>query len=452
MKDREDKAPLPGLEAPSGAVAEAIPETAILVGVEWEDGNEMDIDSSLNELEELLRTAGGIAYGRLIQAREKPDRATCIGRGKLMELAEICRNARIDLVVFDCELTPSQIRNVEDALDGVRVIDRTMLILDIFARRAKTAEGMLQVAIANMKYTLPRLTGQGSSLSRLGGGIGTRGPGESKLEIDRRRAKEKIHALEEDLKELAKKRRTQRKSREKSGAFLISLAGYTNAGKSTLLNALCGESVLAENKLFATLDPVTRRWKLPEAGEVLLTDTVGFINRLPHNLVEAFRSTLDEVVYSDLVLVVTDASDGKFLQKLAVTESILYGLFEENGLTPVPFLYVLNKTDLPGSRFNREAFPPGRQAVCISAESGAGLPDLVKKVEEILAEQKRPTAFLFPHDQAGRLSPLYKTSRVTSVSYGPDGVYAEVICDEKTRGALRDYVTEKRETPEGEER
>ena len=434
--------------AAEGLPGEMIPERAVLVSVPTDDLDEMDPDSSLNELEELLKTAGGISYGRMIQTRQAPDHATCIGRGKLAQLAEICRNVRIDLVVFDCELTPSQVRNIEDALDGVRVIDRTMLILDIFAARAKTAEGILQVAIANMKYTLPRLTGQGKDLSRLGGGIGTRGPGESKLEIDRRRAKEKIRNLEKELAELAKKRKTQRKSREKSGVFRISLAGYTNAGKSTLLNALCDESVLAENKLFATLDPVTRRWKLPQAGEALLTDTVGFINRLPHHLVEAFRSTLDEVVYSDLVLVILDAADEKFLQKLHVTESILYSLFEQNDLPPAPFLYVLNKTDLPESRFNREAFPGGRRSVCISAGKKTGLADLTRCVEEILSEQKKETAFLFPHEQAGLLSPLYKTSQVKAVRYGPDGVYAEVICDEKTRGSLARFITAKRESEE----
>ena len=435
-------------ERPEPFPGEEIPERAILVSVAMEDGDEMDPVSSLNELEELLNTAGGIAYGRMIQSRQAPDHATCIGRGKLAQLAEVCRNVRIDLVVFDCELTPSQIRNIEDALDGVRVIDRTMLILDIFAGRAKTAEGILQVAIANMKYTLPRLTGQGKDLSRLGGGIGTRGPGESKLEIDRRRAKEKIHSLEKELAELAKKRKTQRKSREKSGVFRIALAGYTNAGKSTLLNALCDESVLAEDKLFATLDPVTRRWKLPEAGEALLTDTVGFINRLPHHLVEAFRSTLDEVVYSDLVLVVLDASDEKFLQKLRVTESILYSLFEKNEMTPVPFVYVLNKTDLPESRFNLEAFPGGRKSVCISAAKKTGLSDLTRQVEQILSEQKKETAFLFPHSQAGLLSPLYKTCQVKRVLYEPEGVYAEVVCDEKTRGGLAKYLTSKREGQE----
>lgn len=435
-------------ELSAGLPGEEIPERAILVSVPTDNYDEMDPESSLNELEELLNTAGGISYGRMIQTRQAPDHATCIGRGKLAELAMICRNVHIDLVVFDCELSPSQIRNIEDALDGVRVIDRTMLILDIFAGRARTAEGILQVAIANMKYTLPRLTGQGKDLSRLGGGIGTRGPGESKLEIDRRRAKEKIRGLERELAELAKKRKTQRKSREKSGVFRIALAGYTNAGKSTLLNALCDESVLAENKLFATLDPVTRRWKLPEAGEALLTDTVGFINRLPHHLVEAFRSTLDEVVYSDLVLVVLDASDEKFLQKLRVTESILYSLFEQNDLTPAPFLYVLNKTDLPECRFNLEAFPKGRDAVCISAGKGTGLTELTARVERILSDGKKEVAFLFPHDKAGLLSPLYKSSQVKRVSYEADGVYAEVICDEKVRGSLSRYLSNKRKSEE----
>ena len=433
---------------PEGTVTEEIPERAILVSVPLDDGDEMDPDASLNELEELLNTAGGVSFGRMIQTRQAPDHATSIGRGKLAELAEICRNVRIDLVVFDCELSPSQIRNIEDALDDVRVIDRTMLILDIFARNAKTAEGILQVAIANMRYTLPRLSGKGTELSRLGGGIGTRGPGESKLEIDRRRAKEKIRGLERELEELAKKRKTQRRGREKSGVFRIALAGYTNAGKSTLLNALCDESVLAEDKLFATLDPVTRRWKLPEAGEALLTDTVGFINRLPHHLVEAFRSTLDEVVYSDLVLVVLDAADDKFLQKLRVTESILYSLFEKNEVTPAPFLYVLNKTDLPESRFNLDAFPKGRDAVCISAGKKTGLGELERRVEKILSERKKETCFLFPHDRAGLLSPLYKSSQVRRVAYEPDGVYAEVVCDEKTRGSLARYITDKRTSEE----
>ncbi|MBR3838014.1 MAG: GTPase HflX [Clostridia bacterium] len=419
---------------------DAAPERAILVSVVLDDGDPLDTDSSLDELEALLDTAGGISCGRLIQARQKPEHATYIGTGKLQELAELCLNMDIDLVVFDCELSPSQIRNVESALDGVRVIDRTMLILDIFAQNARTGEGILQVAIANLKYTLPRLSGQGEGLSRLGGGIGTRGPGETKLEVDRRHVKRKIQKLEEDLAELAKKRATQRKSREKNGLFQIALAGYTNAGKSSLLNFLCDDSILAQNKLFATLDPTTRRLKLPNFGEVLLTDTVGFINRLPHHLVEAFQSTLDEVVYSDLVLMVMDATDPKFQQKMHITETILADLYEKRGVTPPPLIYVLNKTDLEESRFNTASFPKGLDHVCISAKTGKGGDLLIRQIENVLSRAKKRCRFLFPHEEGGKLSLLYKTANVVQVDYEADGIHVEAVCDEKTRGALSCFL------------
>ncbi len=416
------------------------PEKAILVSVVLDDSDLMDTDSSLDELEELLKTAGGISLGRLIQVREKPEHATYIGSGKLKELSVLCRNMFADLVVFDCELTPSQIRNVEAALDNVRVIDRTMLILDIFALNATTGEGMLQVAIANLKYTLPRLSGQGTELSRLGGGIGTRGPGETKLEIDRRHVKRKIQKLEEELEELSKKRKTQRRSREKNGIFQISLAGYTNAGKSSLLNLLCNDQILAENKLFATLDPTTRRLCLPNFGEVLLTDTVGFINRLPHHLVDAFRSTLDEVVYSDLVLVVMDATDPKFMQKLQITENILSDLYKKREIIPPPTLYLLNKTDLPESRFNAGSFPKKYEHICISAKTGTGKDVLLARIEEILSQFKKPVSFRFPHEEGGKLAFLYKNANVSEVRYEADGIYVDAICDEKTRGVLAKFV------------
>ncbi|MBR2616211.1 MAG: GTPase HflX [Clostridia bacterium] len=429
------------IKTPDGFETEnKCPEKAILVSVVLEDGDLMDPDSSLDELEALLETAGGTSCGRLIQSRQKPEHATYIGSGKLSELTELCHNMSIDLVVFDCELSPSQIRNVELALDGVRVIDRTMLILDIFAQRARTGEGILQVAIANLKYTLPRLSGQGDGLSRLGGGIGTRGPGETKLEVDRRHVKRKIQKLEEDLAELAKKRSTQRKSREKSGIFQISLAGYTNAGKSTLLNLLCQDNIFAEDKLFATLDPTTRRLRLPNYGEVLLTDTVGFINRLPHHLVEAFQSTLDEVVYSDLVLVVMDATDPKFSQKTAITEGILTDLYEKRGVTPPATLYVLNKTDCPESRFNVEAFPKNLEHVCISAKTGKNADKLIERIESVLSEAKKQCTFLIPHTEGGRLSYLYKVANVSSVEYLPEGILVEAVCDEKTRGSLSRFL------------
>ena len=416
------------------------PEKAILVSVVLEDGDPMDTDSSLDELEALLDTAGGESLGRLIQARQKPEHATYIGTGKLLELKALCENLAADLVVFDCELSPSQIRNLENVLEDVRVIDRTMLILDIFAQNAKTGEGILQVAMANLKYTLPRLSGQGTELSRLGGGIGTRGPGETKLEIDRRHVKRKIQKLEEDLALLSQKRKTQRKSREKSGIFQIALAGYTNAGKSSLLNLLCEDHILAENKLFATLDPTTRRLSLPNFGEVLLTDTVGFINRLPHHLVEAFQSTLDEVAYSDLVLIVMDATDPKFAQKTEICESILRDLYEKRGVTPPPSLYVLNKTDLPESLFTVKTFPTDKRSVCVSAKTGRGAEELLAEIEAILSDAKRPCRFLFPHEEGGKLSLLYKSANVTEVRYEAEGIYADAICDEKTRGSLRQFI------------
>lgn len=415
-------------------------EKAILVSVVLDDNDLMSTDSSLDELEELLKTAGGNCVGRLIQSRSKPEHATYLGSGKLAELASYCRSLLVDLVVFDCELSPSQIRNIEAALPDVRVIDRTMLILDIFAQNAKSGEGILQVSIANLKYTLPRLGGEGQALSRLGGGIGTRGPGETKLETDRRHIKRKIQKLEEECKELSKKRSIQRKSREKSGIFQISLAGYTNAGKSSLLNLLCGENILAENKLFATLDPTTRRLKLPNFGEVLLTDTVGFINRLPHHLVEAFQSTLDEVVYSDLVLIVTDATDPNFFQKLQITERILLDLFEKRAVTPPPFLYVLNKTDLPESIFCTRSFPASKEHALISAKTGNGSNALLEKIECLLSEKKKKCKFLFPTDAGGILSHLYRSSNVISVDYGDNGITVEAICDEKIRGAYAQYL------------
>ncbi len=416
------------------------PERAILVSVVLDDSDPMDTDSSLDELEALLDTAGGLSCGRLIQIRQKPEHATYIGSGKLQELADLCLTLTIDLVVFDCELSPSQIRNIESALDGVRAIDRTMLILDIFAQNAKTGEGMLQVAIANLKYSLPRLSGQGQDLSRLGGGIGTRGPGETKLEMDRRHVKRKIQKLEEDLDALAKKRQTQRKSREKNNVFQIALAGYTNAGKSSLLNQLCRDNILAENKLFATLDPTTRRLKLPRFGEVLLTDTVGFINRLPHHLVDAFQSTLDEVVYSDLVLMVMDASDPKFQQKMLITENILCDLYKKRDASPPPMLYVLNKTDLDESRFNVSVFPRDKNAVCISAKTGKGTEELIEKIEEELSKAKKQCTFLIPHKDAGKLSYLYKTANVQQIDYEANGILVIAVCDEKTRGSLAEFL------------
>ena len=422
------------------------PEKAILVSVILDEGFGMDPDASLDELEALLNTAGGVSVGRVVQTRHAPEHATYIGSGKLEELYQLCRIRLADLVVFDCELTPSQIQNLENALQDVRVIDRTMLILDIFAMRAKSSEGILQVSIANLKYSLPRLTGQGKDLSRLGGGIGTRGPGETKLETDRRHIKRKIQHLQEELSSLARTRENQRKRSQKSGLFQIALAGYTNAGKSTLLNRLCEENIYAKDQLFATLDPTTRRLRLPHFGEVLLTDTVGFINRLPHHLIEAFASTLDEVVFSDLVLLVMDASDPHFQQKTDICESILLDLFKKRNVLPPPFLYVLNKADRPESIFTVRTFPAAKNHVSISAKTGEGTSDLLTQIEAILSQQKCPCTFFLPHEEAGRLSYLYQVASVQEVEYETDGIRIRAVCDAKTRGVLLPYLMTEKET------
>ncbi|MBO5306036.1 MAG: GTPase HflX, partial [Clostridia bacterium] len=291
-----------------------------------------ETEKSLDELTRLLDTAGGEVFARLIQNKDTPDVRTVIGSGKVNELKEICKQNEIDLVIFDGDLSPSQIRNLEDELETPSVIDRSMLILDIFALHAKTGEGKLQVELAQLKYTAPRLIGKGNELSRLGGGIGTRGPGETKLESDKRHMKRRIAALEDELDVLEKNRMTMRASRDRSGIPKVAIVGYTNAGKSTLLNRLTDAGILAEDKLFATLDPTTRKYELPSGESILLTDTVGFIRKLPHHLVKAFKSTLDEAVYADILMIVVDVSDPEFRAQLEVTEHLL----EELGASDKP--------------------------------------------------------------------------------------------------------------------
>jgi GTP-binding protein HflX len=302
---------------------EEIRSKAILVGIVTNGENE-EAEISMKELERLLDTAGGEVFATVIQNKSTPDPRTLIGKGKVQEIAELCENNGVKLVIFDEELSPAQIRNLEDDIgNDVNVIDRSMLILDIFALHATSGEGKLQVELAQLKYTAPRLIGKGAELSRLGGGIGTRGPGESKLESDRRHIKRRIVALEEELEKLASTRRTMRAARDRSGLKKIALVGYTNAGKSTLLNRLTDAGILAEDKLFATLDPTTRKFELPSGETVLLTDTVGFIRKLPHHLVNAFRSTLDEAACADMIMILADASDPEYLSQLECTEQTL---------------------------------------------------------------------------------------------------------------------------------
>jgi GTP-binding protein HflX len=334
-------------------------------------------------------------------------------------------------------MAPSQIRNVEDIVgEGVRVIDRSMLILDIFALHAVTGEGKLQVELAQLKYTAPRLIGRGTELSRLGGGIGTRGPGESKLETDRRHMMRRIRALEEQIAQMDKNRKTMRIARERSGIVEVAIVGYTNAGKSTLLNRLTDAGILAEDKLFATLDPTTRKFTLPCGESVLLTDTVGFINKLPHHLISAFRSTLEEVCCADILMIIVDASDEEHEGRLAVTEQLLCEL----GASDKPTLYVFNKCDQGIYGVGRLGNEPDGNTAYISALTGQGCELMVQKLEAMVLAGKRRVTYLIPNSDAGALNTLYKNATVEDVEYGADGIRVIALADAKARGMMRKYA------------
>lgn len=418
---------------------------AVLVGVVTGDRDENEVNKSLSELERLADTAGAETVARLTQNKSSYDPRTLIGSGKVRELSELCKNNGVDLVIFDEELTPSQIRNLEDDIgkddkgDSVRVIDRSMLILDIFALHAVSGEGKLQVELAQLKYTAPRLTGRGKDLSRLGGGIGTRGPGESKLESDKRHIKRRIDALEEELKLLDKNRRTMRASRDKSGVPKIAIVGYTNAGKSTLLNRLTDAGILAEDKLFATLDPTTRKFILPCGEDILLTDTVGFIRKLPHHLVKAFKSTLDEAVYADIIMIVADASDSECVPQLEVTENLL----SELGASGKPTVYVFNKCDRgvtdEASAVARRNNEGENRSVAISALNGSGCDDLISILEDIIHKGKKRVHYLFPNSEQKYLNRLYELATVEDVVYGYEGVEVTAVVDQRTKGLMERF-------------
>lgn len=418
---------------------------AVLVSVVTPDMDPREAAVSLDELEKLLETAGGVLFAQLIQQRQTPVAATYIGTGKLDELKELCQANDIHLVVFDCELTPAQIKNIENALEDakadfeVRVIDRSMLILDIFALHATSGEGKLQVELAQLRYTIPRLIGQGTELSRLGGGIGTRGPGESKLETDRRHLQRRIAALEAQIAEMEANRQVQRSKRERSGILKVAIVGYTNAGKSTLLNRLTDAGILAENKLFATLDPTTRKFALPSGREILLTDTVGFIRNLPHHLIRAFRSTLEEAKFADAIMVLVDASDPEADSQLEVTEKLLYDL----GATDKPILYVFNKCDVSTDAAMGLVRLAGKEnVVAISALDGRGVPDLVDHLESLALGGKRLCVLMIPNNKQGLIGQLYAASAVEDVEYLDNGVRVVALLDEKLRGRFKEYIVE----------
>lgn len=413
---------------------------AILVSI-YPQGGEAECLASLAELARLLDTAGGQMAGIITQMRPAADSRFGIGSGKIQELSDTCKNTGAQLVVFDFELTPSQIRAIEDEMETeVSVIDRSILILDIFASRASSAEGRLQVELAQLKYTAPRLMGKGKDLSRLGGGIGTRGPGESKLEIDRRRLRTRVLHLEEELRRVEKNRNTIRSARERSGICKCAIVGYTNAGKSTLMNALTDAGIFAEDKLFATLDPTTRQYVLPGGTKILLTDTVGFIRNLPHHLIQAFKSTLEEAVWADLLMVVCDASDEDFVRQLSVTEKLL----EELGAAGKPILFVFNKCD----RFDDDdritemqqiAKDAGGAFVFVSARTGEGLNALSQKLEQLASQGKKEMHLLLPADAGDKLSELYGAGENVQVEYRENGIFVTLLGDEKLRGRFAKY-------------
>ena len=379
-----------------------------------------DSEESLDELASLAETAGAMVITRVIQNRQKPDSATYIGSGKAEELALTCQAMEIDLAILDDELTGAQQKNLEDIL-GVRVIDRTALILDIFAQRAQSAEGKLQVELAQMKYRLPRLTGLGASLSRLGGGIGTRGPGETRLEVDRRRIRRRIDDLEGQLAQIKKQRDLRRARREKTGQTTVALVGYTNAGKSTLLNALSGSDVLVEDKLFATLDPVMRSVDLPENRSCLVVDTVGFIRKLPHQLVQAFRSTLEEALSADLLVVVSDLSSPHYAQQRATVFEVLSDL----GASDKPILEALNKAD----QVSIGGVIEPADAILISAKSGRGLDKLKAEISRRIAALRHRAELVIPYDKGNVLSLIHVKGQVLEEEYTEAGTRVVALMD-----------------------
>ncbi|MBR6739822.1 MAG: GTPase HflX [Clostridia bacterium] len=411
-------------------------ERAVAVGLNVSDRG-IDIhsdDTTLAELAALIETAGGEVVLSVIQNRETPDPATFIGAGKAAEIRKAAEDLEADIVVFDNELSPSQMKNLEAELD-LPVLDRTGIILDIFASRAFTAEGKLQVELAQYKYLLPRLSGQGKNLSRQGatGGnpIGTRGPGETKLETDRRHIRERIAKLRRDADDIRRVRGEQRRRREKNGMPLVALVGYTNAGKSTILNLLTGAGVSANNRLFDTLDPTTRVFKPSEKTEALLTDTVGFIRDLPHHLVDAFRATLEELSFADLVLIVSDISDENREEQTRVTEKLVSELCGED----TPRLYVLNKADLCPENVPFE----GDDYVCISARTGENVDRLLQKIAAVLEKKKIRFRILLPYGESARLDKLYKEGAVAGTEYTDNGIIVEGECDDKLYGTVKEY-------------
>ena len=413
-----------------------VSEKAVLVGLNADCFKPEDTATyeTLDELEALLETAGGTCVAKVLQNRHTPDPHSFIGEGKAQEICTLLENSGATLVIFDNDLSPSQIRALEE-LTGATVLDRSALILDIFAQRAKTAEGRLQVELAQYQYLLPKLSGMGKSMSRLGGGIGTRGPGETKLETDRRHIRERINRLQEELNEVRKVRAVQRERRIRNSVPVVALVGYTNAGKSTLLNQLTDAGIPANNRLFDTLDTTTRRLRVSDHLEVLLSDTVGFIAKLPHHLIEAFQATLEELQYADLLLHVIDASDPQREAHIEVVDRLIDKLAKPG----VPVLRCYNKADLLEDVSN---LPVGEKNIPMCARNGVGLDELLTRIEETLLGKLHHVTMLIPYSEGGVLNILHDQAQVLRVDYAAEGIEVETVCTEELYGRYRRFVKE----------
>ena len=411
----------------------AVQERAVLVGLNADcfTQEQTATEESLEELEDLLETAGGFCTGKILQNRHAPDPHSFIGEGKAQEVKMLVEATASTMVIFDNELSPGNIRALEEII-GVTVLDRSALILDIFAQRAKTKEGRLQVELAQYKYLLPRLSGMGKSLSRQGGGIGTRGPGETKLESDRRHIRERINRLEEELEQVRRVRGVQRERRMKNSVPVVAIVGYTNAGKSTLLNQLTGAGIPANNRLFDTLDTTSRQLRVSDNLDVILSDTVGFISKLPHHLVNAFHATLEELEYADLLLHVIDASDPNIEKHIAVVDRLIAKLAKPG----VPVLKCYNKADLVYS----EDIPVSRDVIPISAKRGYNMDGLLKAIEDALGASRHHVVVRLPYSMGGMVETLHDGAQVKNVEYGAEGIEVEAVLDEILYGRLRDYV------------
>ena len=419
------------------ASLQVMSERAILIGMEWGRNDSLwTVDDSLEELKQLADTAGATVIKKFIQKRPKPDPAFFIGRGKVQELALYAQQENIDLCIFDDELSPAQQRNIESVM-GIRILDRTALILDIFAQRARTNEGKLQVELAQLQYTLPRIMGKGLMLSRLGGGIGTRGPGETKLEVDRRRIRDRIAFIKEQIEKVKAVRSLHRSKRKKNNVFEVSLVGYTNAGKSTLLNTLTNSDIYAKDQLFATLDPTTRQLTLPNKQEIIITDTVGFIQRLPHQLIAAFRSTLEVVTEADLLVHVIDVSHELYKEQAAAVHEVL----KEIGAETKPVITVYNKIDkLPPDSKLADRLALEEDTVCISAAKKLNLETLQQMIETHLKSKAVEVTLCIPYAETAKAAQLHETANVLEQEYTENGAVMKVILPVEDLEAYNEYI------------